>query len=76
MKEKRNTCCILGMPFGVFSLCTIILPTLQKWVQREKYGFLSSIEVKNTSIRNLKQATGAFTELIADYIKEFSGKAF
>uniref|UniRef100_A0A914C014 Mon2/Sec7/BIG1-like HDS domain-containing protein n=1 Tax=Acrobeloides nanus TaxID=290746 RepID=A0A914C014_9BILA len=66
----------LGMPFGVYSLCTIILPTLQKWVQREKYGFLSSIEVKNTSIRNLKQATGAFTELIADYIKEFSGKAF
>lgn len=61
------------MPFGVFSLSTIILPMLQKWVQREKYGFLSSIEVKNTSIRNLKQATGVFTELVSEYIKEFQG---
>lgn len=67
---------ILGMAFGAFSICTIVLPMLQNWVRREKFGFLASTEVKDTSVKNLKQTTGIFTELIVEYISEYNGNFF
>lgn len=63
LKESR-----LGLPFGVYAICSDILPILQKWARREHNGFLPSAQTPQ-SLRNLKQATTIFTELAADYVR-------
>ncbi|KAI1709572.1 brefeldin A-inhibited guanine nucleotide-exchange protein 3 [Ditylenchus destructor] len=61
----------IGSEFGAYSLCALVLPTLQKWVRREPYGvgFTSTCDLL-PSTKNLKQAMCAVTELVVDYLSD------
>ncbi|KAI6208663.1 DUF1981 domain-containing protein [Aphelenchoides besseyi] len=58
----------IGLSFGSYAICSVIIPLLQKWARREHSGFLPSSQIPQSS-RSLKQATTIFTELAADYVR-------
>ncbi|KAI6225101.1 DUF1981 domain-containing protein [Aphelenchoides fujianensis] len=64
-----------GLPFGVYAICSGILPLLQKWARREHAAFLPSSQTPQSS-RSLKQATTIFTELAADYLRHDPANAW